>query len=132
MGRGGCSCLYTSPTLQLVTIVHLLHEKTYSKFYFPFQPQNTNIIFQCKHSLKPNYVADENGHVHLVTYQENKDEDASRCSARVRTCCTGCSQSTGSARNDLSALTNRCCRFMFPASFAIFNLIYWLALSTGS
>lgn len=93
--------------------------------------QNANIIFQCKHGFKPNYVADENGHVHLVTYQENKEEGTSR-SARVRTCCTACSKSTESARTDLSVLTNRCCRYMFPACFAIFNLIYWLALSTGS
>lgn len=96
------------------------------------KPQNGNIIFQCKHGFKPNYVADENGHVHLVTYRENKEEGTSRCSARVRTCCTACSKSTESPRTDLSVLTNRCCRYMFPACFAIFNLIYWLALTTGS
>lgn len=103
-------------------------------FRFLFKPQNNKIVFQCKHGFKPNYVADANGHVHLVTYQDNSkaENTPTPCSASLRTCCLACTQTTDNENADLSVLTNKCCRYMFPISFAIFNLVYWLALSTGN
>lgn len=97
-----------------------------------FQSQNNEIVFQCKHGFKPNYVADANGHIHLVSYQDSKVDDTSHCNNCLRTCCLACAQSTDTDREkaDLSVLTNKCCRYMFPIAFAIFNLVYWLALST--
>ena len=101
-------------------------------FSFFSKPQNNKIVFQCKHGFQPNYVADANGHVHLVSQQENKAEQRSPCKSNLITCCMACTQSTESEKTDLSVLTNKCCRYMFPISFAIFNLVYWLALSTGN
>lgn len=101
-------------------------------FSFVSKPQNNKIVFQCKHGFQPNYVADANGHVHLVSQQENKAEQRSPCKSNLITCCMACTQSTESEKTDLSVLTNKCCRYMFPISFAIFNLVYWLALSTGN
>ena len=102
------------------------------KFSFVSKPQNNKIVFQCKHGFQPNYVADANGHVHLVSQQENKAEQRSACKNNMITCCMACTQSTDREKTDLSVLTNKCCRYMFPISFAIFNLVYWLALSTGN
>ena len=101
-------------------------------FFFVSKPQNNKMVFQCKHGFQPNYVADANGQVHLVSQQENKAEQRSPCKSNLITCCMACTQSTESEKTDLSVLTNKCCRYMFPISFAIFNLVYWLALSTGN
>ena len=86
-------------------------------------------MFQCKHGFKPNYIADSNGHVHLVTYQENRDEESAGYFDKLRKCCLAGTQSSGGQKTDLGKLTNKCCRYLYPISFAIFNLGYWLALS---
>ena len=89
-------------------------------------------MFQCKHGFKPNYVADANGHVHVVSYHDNKAGKPSPCSAGLRTCCLACTHSTDTEKADFSVLSSKCCRYMFPLAFAIFNLVYWLALSIGN
>ncbi|KAM7444609.1 hypothetical protein ABFA07_006716 [Porites harrisoni] len=93
------------------------------------KPQNNKIVFQCKHGFKPNYIADSNGHVHLVTYQENRDEESAGYFDKLRKCCLAGTQSSSGQKTDLGKLTNKCCRYLYPISFAIFNLGYWLALS---
>lgn len=98
---------------------------TFNRRVFFSQPQNNKIVFQCKHGFKPNYIADSNGHVHLVTYQENRDEE----SAGYFESCLAGTQSSSGQKTDLGKLTNKCCRYLYPISFAIFNLGYWLALS---
>lgn len=95
------------------------------------KPQNNKIVFQCKHGCQPNFVADANGHIHLVSQPENSNrvEQKAQCTEGLRTCCVACYQPRDT-KTDLSVLTNKCCRYMFPISFAVFNLVYWLAFST--
>ena len=63
-------------------------------FFHLFKPQNKRLVFQCKHGFKANYVADANGHVHLISYQGNRAEDSSQCRDAILTCCLACNQST--------------------------------------
>lgn len=88
-------------------------------------------MFQCKHGCQPNFVADANGHIHLVSQPENSNrvEQKAQCTEGLRTCCVACYQPRDT-KTDLSVVTNKCCRYMFPISFAVFNLVYWLAFST--
>ena len=88
-------------------------------------------MFQCKHGCQPNFVADANGHIHLVSQPENSNrvDQKAQCTEGLRPCCVACYQPRDT-KTDLSVVTNKCCRYMFPISFAVFNLVYWLAFST--
>ncbi|XP_048578040.1 gamma-aminobutyric acid receptor alpha-like isoform X2 [Nematostella vectensis] len=96
------------------------------------------VTFKCKHGFKPTYVAEPNGEVHVVSYQEEKSTSVKETLAN---CCLpmACPEAIrknnggkSSDNMDFSVVMNKCCRFMYPAAFGLFNVVYWTNLFVSS
>ena len=93
--------------------------------------QDGKVVFRCKHGKHPQYVAEANGQVHVVSEEQGEEEQRLGTEALLRNCCMMRAKSHRKKKTDWGTVANNCCRFMYPTAFILFNLIYWLALWFG-